>query len=406
MKFVNRPDKGSLMKPKHCDRFSRWASSIALILVTLVCPVPLIWSQDSQIDSIPFIAGQEGYACYRCPTLAVARDGTVLAFCEGRVNSHKDEDDIDVVLKRSMDGGRTWQAIQVLANDDRNPCKNACPIVLPSGRILLVWLWNQWIPSEKERTTRKVFVIHSDDAGGHWSKPREITSSVYRPNWGWYGTGPCHGIVKQFPPHQGRIVLAARHSARGEKVAAHLIHSDDEGQTWQIGGIVPRPKSSEATVVELSDGDLMINCRNQEDRESYRVVAISRDGGDSFAETYLERQLVEPRGCQGSLLYHSNGSETGKGRILFSNPANATMRADGTLRLSCDDGRTWTGAYRYAPEPAPYFTGYSDLAKLADGGIGILYERGDLEDFSRKSDRYDEVAFTVVGLHQIQAELP
>jgi sialidase-1 len=375
-------------------------------LATISLQPPSIWSKQADCDSTPFVAGEDGYACYRCPTLAVARDGTLLAFCEGRVNSHKDEDDIDVVLKRSSDGGRTWGPLQVLANDGRNPCKNACPVVLPSGRIVLVWLWNQWIPSEKERTTRKVFVLESDDAGSQWSEPREITESVYQPDWRWYGTGPCHGIVKQFEPHRGRVVIAARHSATGQPVAAHFIYSDDGGKRWNIGGTVPHPKSSEATVVERSDGALMIHCRNQEDSQSHRVVAISFDGGETFAESYLERQLVEPRGCQGSLLFHSIDPQTGKGRILFSNPSNASTRSDGTLKLSCDDGKSWTLAYRYAPKPAPYFTGYSDLAVLPDGRIGILCERGDLEEGSRKADRYDEVAFTAVKLDQIQQPLP
>jgi sialidase-1 len=375
-------------------------------LATTSLQPPSIWSQQADCDSTPFVAGQDGYACYRCPTLAVALDGTLLAFCEGRVNSHKDEDDIDVVLKRSSDGGRTWGPLQVLADDNRNPCKNACPVVLPSGRILLVWLWNQWIPSEKDRTTRKVFVLQSDDAGANWADPREITESVYQPHWRWYGTGPCHGIVKQLEPHRGRIVVAARHSATGQPMAAHFIYSDDGGQQWSIGGTVPHPKSSEATVVERSDGALMINCRNQEDSQSHRVVAISLDGGATFSETYLERQLVEPRGCQGSLLFHSIDPQTGKGRILFSNPSNASMRSDGTLKLSCDDGKSWIRAFRYAPKPAPYFTGYSDLAVLSDGKIGILYERGDLGAEVRKRDRYDEVAFTAVEFDQIQEPLP
>jgi sialidase-1 len=327
----------------------------------------------------------------------------VLAFCEGRVNSHKDEDDMDVVLNRSTDGGRTWGPLQVLANDGRNPCKNQCPVVLPSGRIMLVWLWNQWIRSEKERTTREVFVMHSDDDGVTWSKPRNITASVYRPDWRWYGTGPCHAIVKRSEPHEGRIVVPARHNSKGARMASHVIYSDDGGETWHIGGSVPRPQTTEATVVELSNGDLMLNSRNQNDGENHRVVSISKDGGATFTETWLEKALVEPRGCQGSLLYHSLNAATGKGNILFSNPANGEVRSDGTLKLSEDDGRTtWTRGFLYAKKPAPNFTGYSDIAVMPDGSVGILYERGDLDDARQKSERYDEIGFTVVPFAEIR----
>jgi sialidase-1 len=155
-------------------------------------------------------------------------------------------------------------------------------------------------------------------------------------------------------------------------------------------------------VVELSNGDLMLNSRNQNDRENHRVVSISKDGGQTFTETWLESQLVEPRGCQASLLFHSLNTKTQKGNILFSNPANAEYRSDGTLKLSQDDGRTWTNSFRYAKQPAPNFTGYSDIALMPDQSIGILHERGSLEEASKKSDRYDEIGFTVVGFDQIK----
>ena len=98
-------------------------------------------------------------------------------------------------------------------------------------------------------------------------------------------------------------------------------------------------------------------------------------------------------------------SSTGKGNILFSNPSNPTIRADGTLKLSEDDGLTWTKSFRYAKKPAPNFTGYSDIALMADGSIGILHERGDLEDASKKSERYDEVAFIVVPFSEIKTPI-
>jgi len=382
---------------------------LTLLSALLLAPVAALHGDDvtgGRVDSIPFVGGKEGYAVYRCPTLAVSTNGTVLAFCEGRVNSHKDEDDMDVVLKRSKDGGRTWGPLQVLANDGKNPCKNQCPVVLPSGRILLVWLWNKWIPSEKDRTTREVFVMHSDDDGVTWSKPRNITASVYQPEWKWYGTGPCHAIVKRSEPHKGRIIVPARHNTRQTHMVSHVIYSDDNGETWHIGGSVPRLQTTECTVVELSNGDLMLNSRNQNDSEHHRVVSISTNGGVTFTKTWLEQALVEPRGCQASLLFHSLNPATGKGNILFSNPANATVRSDGTLKLSEDDGHTWTKSFRYARKPAPNFTGYSDIAVMPDGSVGILHERGDLRQADSKKERYDEVGFIVVPFADIRTPLP
>ena len=361
---------------------------------------------DGQTESVPFISGKEGYACYRTPAVVVSPKGTVLAFCGGRVKDHRDEGDIDIVLKRSTDGGQTWGSLQVLANDGPNPCKGATPVVLPSGRILLLYLWNASIPSEEFRTTRKIYLIHSDDDGLTWSPPRDLTASVYREGWRWYGLGPCHAIVKRSDPAEGRIVVPARHNTQTERMKPHVILSDDGGETWRIGGILERKRASEGTVVELSDGSLMINCRNQKDDEDFRVVATSQDGGESFPEVWLEKQLVEPRGCQGSLLFHSLNPVSGKGNILFSNPDNTEMRSDGTLKLSEDDGRTWTKAFRYAPKPAPNFTGYSDIALFPDSSVGVLYERGELEDADEKSERYDEIAFVRVPWELVQSSSP
>ena len=247
--------------------------------------------------------------------------------------------------------------------------------------------------------------MHSDDDGATWSKPRSITTSVYLPGWKWYGTGPCHAIVKRSEPCKGRIVVPARHNSKKALMVSHVIYSDDGGETWHIGGSVARPQTSECTVVELSNGDLMLNSRNQNGNENYRVAAISKDGGATFSEVWLETQLMEPRGCQGSLLFHSLNPANGKGNILFSNPPNASVRSDGTLKLSEDDGRTWTRSFRYAKKPAPNFTGYSDIAVMPDGTVAILHERGDLDDASKKSERYDEIGFIVVPFAEIRTSL-
>jgi sialidase-1 len=137
-----------------------------------------------------------------------------------------------------------------------------------------------------------------------------------------------------------------------------------------------------------------------------RRITLRFSGGATFSEVWLETALIEPRGCQGSLLFHSLNQATSKGNILFSNPANGEVRSDGTLKLSEDDSRTWIKSFRYAKKPAPNFTGYSDLAVMPDGSVGVLYERGDLTDASKHSERYDEVGFIVVPFSEIRAPLP
>ena len=349
----------------------------------------------------PFKSGLKGYTAFRTPTLIVTKKGTVLAFCQGRVDSHADEGDIDIVLRRSPDGGKTWEDLQVLENDGKNPCKTGAAVLLPSGRVMLMWLWNEFIAKETERTTRKILVTWSDDEGKTWSKSRDITSSVYGKNWGWYGVGPGHGIVKTREPHKGRIIMPARHNSSGSHTVAHFLYSDDGGETWRIGGST-NLRSSETTVVELSDGQLMLNSRNQDDTSVARIVSLSRDGGASVYRAYVDDKLVEPKGCQGSLLNHSFNQKTGKSNILFSNPHDEKERTNGTLQLSEDDGQTWTKKVRYSDEP-PTFSGYSDIALINGADIGILFEKGG-KPTDRKADRYDEIDFRIVPFAALSGE--
>lgn len=357
--------------------------------------------QDELLKDVPFIytAGEAGYAVFRTPTMVVTKSGAILAFAEGRVNNQKDEGDIDIVMKRSDDGGKTWSELVTLQNDGLNPCKNQCPVVLENGRILYLWLWNESIESEDERTTRKVFVNWSDDDGKTWSENKDITTSVYRENWGWYGAGPCHGIQLSRGDKNGRILMPCRHELLGAKTSSHIIYSDDMGETWHIGGIATRDRTTESTVVELSDGTIMLNSRNAVSGTNFRMKSYSYDCGETIDRTEDAKELIEPDGCQGSILYHSFNEKTGKGNILFTNPNHRSYRVQGTIKLSEDDGETWTKQYMYSKE-FPAFSGYSDIAVMPNGSdVAVLYETGVHYD---KELRYKGIAFKIIKFEDIK----
>lgn len=378
---------------------SFWMSQVACMAAGVWLALPAQGNAGGRTETAPFVSATEGYFCYRAPAMVITKRGTILAFAEGRVDDQNDEGDIDLVLKRSTDEGRTWSRQQVLENDGTNRCKNPTPVALPSGRVLLVWLWSPDIPSKRERTTRKVYVTYSDDDGLTWSKSRDISASVYGKDWLWYGTGPGHGIVKIREPHKGRVIIPSRHNGQNMAMTSHIIYSDDDGETWKIGGSAPRENTNESTVVELSNGDLMLNSRSS-DKEGGRPVSISRDGGQTFDRFYVDAALIEP-GCEGSLLYHSMNAGTGKANILFSNPADGLYRVNGTVKLSTDDGKTWTKSLRYS-DPAPHFSGYSDIAVTKSGDIAILYEKGAHYD---KKQRYKAIGFSIVKLSDMSTPM-
>ena len=193
-----------------------------LILIAALWPavasVPQAGEPDFQVARTPvYVSGQDGYHTYRIPSLLVTPRGTLLAFAEGRKQGSGDAGDIDLLLKRSPDLGRTWEAAQTVWDDGPNTCGNPCPVVdRETGTLWLLLTWNRGddaehqIIAQQSRDTRRVFVTRSTDDGLTWSAPREITGSVKLTNWTWYATGPGAGIPIEHGAHRGRLVKIGR----------------------------------------------------------------------------------------------------------------------------------------------------------------------------------------------------
>ena len=353
----------------------QFLTGLPFAITTIAAGGMVTRAQAAGLQSLPYQAGTLGYTCYRTPSLVVTTNGTVLAFCGARLENCKDDGDHDIVVRRSLDGGRTWMPLQVIANDGMNRCDIPLPVVLPTGRVLLLWVWNTFVRRKEDRGPRRVMVCHSDDHGLTWSPPRDITQQVRRPGWKpWYGLGPGHGFVKQLAPAAGRIIVPARHGEEKIGSRSHLIYSDDGGISWEIGAQAWGPNnSSESIACELGDGKILLNSRAN---IGYRITTICKDGGQVTEKTFVERQLIEPmNGCQASMLTYSLNKTNRSALLLFSNPANSRFRTNGRLRLSRDNGRTWTRGYPYQRGPEA-FTGYSDLARFSNGDVAILFESG------------------------------
>jgi sialidase-1 len=340
--------------------------SVKLLILVMLCAL----QATGQVDL--FRSGEGGYKSYRIPALVTTRNGTLLAFCEGRRNSGADSGDIDLLLKRSFDNGKSWSAARTVADFGEDTVGNPAPVEdRKSGAIVLLLTRNpggvtqQQIVDGTATGTRTVWITRSSDDGATWSPPAEITGSVKRPDWTWYATGPGNGIQLR----SGRLVIPCDHMVAGTKARhSHVIYSDDRGKSWRIGGVADE-KTNESAVAELRDGSLLLNMRSYRGLNR-RDVARSRDGGLSWSEAESDPALIEPV-CQASLIRFGKA-------LLFSNPAD-TKRARMTVRLSRDDGRTWPVAKLIHAGPAAY----SSLAVLRDGAIGLLYERGDDGPYER-----------------------
>ena len=314
-----------------------------------------------------FISGTNGYHTYRIPSIAVTNKGTVLAFCEGRMYSRRDHGNIDLLLKRSIDGGKTWSQQKIVYEEgDTAKITIGNPCVVVDRETNHIWLTFC-------RNNDRVFVTSSEDDGITWSEPREITSEVKKDNWGWYATGPGSGIQIQQGKYKGRLVIPCDHvTEKTERRYSHVIYSDDHGKTWQLGGITPQDGVNECEVVELTDGWLMLNMRNYDRSQSVRQVAYSDDGGITWKNQHFDKELTEPI-CQAAIERHTWPARNQRGVILFSNPDHPDKRVNMTVKASFDGGNTWSKKKVLYSGPGAY----SDLAALPNNDIACLYEAGE-----------------------------
>lgn len=340
------------------------------------------------------------------PTADSSTEPLLLAFCEGRADSASDSGQIDVVLRRSEDGGNTWGDLQVVSSTPGMTCGNPVPLVdETSGAIVLITVRNPANVTEDQlrargsesAARRRVWLQRSHDRGTTWSPATEITDQVSRDDWGWYATGPCHGITLRHSGRRNRMVVPANHTLRsatpknlasGQDSGGHCFFSDDGGIQWHLGYVFDtlddKINVNETCVVELADGKLIFNARNHCDTSPARVRAVSYDGGQSLTHPF--------NGCTGQFTPDIQGSVvTLDGRtILLSTPADPQRRRNLTVHSS-DDGHTWLASTVIHPGPS----GYSDLVELASDRVGVLFEAGD-------TDYREQIRFATIPAPHVQ----
>ncbi len=365
----------------HCaDPRGGGMRSLRRMLPALAATVLPLAGGPSLTEQALYVSGQGGYHTYRIPAIVRTNSGALLAFCEGRKNSGADSGDIDIVVRRSADHGETWSP-QALVQEEGGAAAitigNPAPVVdATTGHIHLLFC----------RNNDRVFHTVSTDDGRTWSARTEVTATVKLKDWGWFATGPVHGIQLQRGAQAGRLVIPCDHRFGSDGVdagtfGAHVVYSDDHGATWRLGAVAattatvaPNENSCVELVAPAAGGGSRLHFNARDHQGPFaRATTFSDDGGASYspAEFTDAPQFTCPT-VQGALVrFHATDRGDPANRILFSCP-NGASRSRLSVWSSSDETASWS-----APKPVHEGpSAYSDMAVTGDGRVALIYEKG------------------------------
>ena len=332
----------------------------------------------------------DGVHTYRIPALATTPKGTLLSVYDMRHRKSRDlQEDIDIGLSRSTDGGRTWEPQRVIMDmgewGDLPPEENGVSdpgIVVDqkTGDIFCaaVWMWgklgkHQWVddgsePGYEIGKSAQFMMVRSQDDGLTWSKPENLTRKLKKPEWWLFAPAPNQGITLR----DGTLVMPSQGRDENGYPFANIMYSRNHGATWTLSNHA-FSGGNECQAVQLSDGSLMLNMRNDKP-EPYRAVYVTQDLGQTWSPHSTDRDtLIEPN-CNGSL-YRFEYEEEGelKNILLFANPHTKKGRTHHTLQISFDEGESWPAEYRILLDEGRG-RGYPSISRVDDSHIGIVYE--------------------------------
>lgn len=331
-----------------------------------------------------FKAGDAGIFQFRIPSMITTIKGTVIAVCDARVDRGGDApNNIDLAMRRLLKGSDEWTEVKRIVNFAGMHAAGD-PSLTQDRQTGRIFLFYGFCPgfnevqegSLVERRHIMLQYVFSDDDGISWSNPVHVDYAIRQEGWQSVWSGPGRGTQLK----SGRLMIPCTINKSTNVRASVLVYSDDHGDTWDVMEVAEH--INEPTLVELGNGNLMINARNHRiEPPGYRVVTVSEDGGKTWSKPENDPELPDPK-CMGSFIRHVFKTDKGeKDLLILSNCSSGTERKNMTVKLSDDNGKTWK--YEKVIHGGP--SAYSCLTITPEENIGLLYENGDKKPHERIS---------------------
>lgn len=357
--------------------------SIVLIASCLILNKSAVYADTSENETYPvtsniLMAGDYNVHSYRVPSLITTKKGVLIFACEARRTSWRDKSPTDIIIRRSLDNGKTWERPFFLTSQAHEKFAYMDPCLLLDEETGKIFLFACRWDSSKDEKLNTPYMWSSEDEGATWSAAQNMKSSFINTGGTFNGFGPGSATQIKGSKYKGRLIVPTRQSNSSGKMRNRTVYSDDNGLTWTIGKEGPR--TGEYQIIEIGDNKLYYNLR----MNGKRAASYSLDGGVSWPyDIIIEKELPSiEKGCQASVWAKGN-------TILFTGIQGGTATTDNddrskfTIYRSLDGGVSWNNKYLLHEEAA----GYSCITQLKDDRIAIVFEAADESGFSKKADR-------------------